>query len=584
MTTKTLDKNTNIKNSQLKKSKGNIFYLSLIFGVWLVSYIVCQFALPHRLGWDEVAYLSVARGIAEDFHFGARSYTVMGLLNYGFPHHLINFPISSTYIALFFKLFGSTLTVGYFSTWVAALGVCLFLYFNSLILTNKNHKLSFLISMSYLFFPTVMKNCDSGMMEQFGCLLLSGSVFLILKDYEKGKFGYLTLLKLALSFTVLWLYKTIFIGYLFGSVVFLFLAYNQKITGRKIQTVLPFPAFVGIALLIFAALFYVFKQFVFYPVAPMVNFSHQQEMKQAYAEFLGGVFNDFPNNFLSNYHYFLKVIVGSYFVYPTAISRIADDYASFRNSVLGTTCCYVLNGIYFLMILFMTILASISWKKLSAVEKLFTVTAISSVVVFNLILCSIMKTYHENLWRYNMYYLPLSIPALWILLRHQVSYFEPFTFDHPVASKVIAGSFLVFLYFPLFLSSIRHYIDYEHNFHKRAKFNDELIKSVVKDEKPAFIYFNDGIHTTFTQYPIRQIMKDATNEQLLKVNSILPEPVEYLFLRPSDWLFQNNKEMVLMGAPILNDSYKLYGFNNDAQIVVYKYEKPKDKKFSGKNY
>lgn len=547
-----------------------MLYPLLIFIVWLVSYLICQIVFPHNLVWDEVAYLSVARGIAENFDFGARSYTVMGILNYGYPTHLIHFPICSLYIALFFKLFGSSLTVGYLSTWVAALGVCFLAYFIFLLLSENNYKLSFIVSMSYLFFPDVLKNCDSGMMEQFANFLLCLFVYLILKDYVKGTFGYITLLKFIVSFLVLWLYKTVFVGYLFGAFVLICLAYIPRITGKKITTKIPLPIFLALSFSSFAILFYGFKNYIFYPLAPMVNFSMQQEAKQVYAEFLGGVFNDFPNNILSNLHYFFTVIVGSYFIYPTTLTTSTGEYASFQNSILATSCCYVLDGVYFFGFVLMIVFAFISWKKLNPQQKVFIGFSLSSIMIFNLILCTIMKTYHENLWRYNTYYLPLYLCSFWILLKEQKIYFKPFISEHPKTSKLLLLIVFIFLYMPLFLSSIKHYINYEDNFHRRAKFNDEIVKSVVKDEKPAFVYFNDGIHTTFTGYPTKQVFKDATNEQLLKVNSILPEPIAYLFLRPGDWLFNSNQESILKGLPILNDQYKFYGFNKNAQIVVYK--------------
>ncbi|MBI3308251.1 MAG: hypothetical protein HYZ79_02630, partial [Candidatus Melainabacteria bacterium] len=62
-------------------------------------------------------------------------------------------------------------------------------------------------------------------------------------------------------------------------------------------------------------------------------------------------------------------------------------------------------------------------------------------------------------------------------------------------------------------------------------------------------------------------------EQLLKVNDILPEPIEYLFLQPKDWLFKNNQEQILANKPILDDSYSLIGFDQEKHIVVYKLDK-----------
>ena len=555
------------------KGKERIIYPLLIFAFWLVACIICQFIFPHRLVWDEVAYLSVARGIAEDFDFGSRAYTIMGILNDGYPTHFIHYPLFPIYVALFFKLFGVSLTVGYFSTWFAALGVCLLIYFIFLLLSENNYKLAFIAALSYLFYPSILKNCDSAMMEQFGCFLLCLSTYLILKDYVKGSFTYWTVLKFIFSFLILWSYKTIFIGFLIGSMLLIWLAYSPQFTGKKLSSKIPMPVFIFLSFGVFAVLFYMFKQFVFYPVTPLMNYSPEQEIKQAYADFLGGLFNDFPNNLLSNIKYFFNVIIGSYFIYPTNAVYDTSEYANFKNSILVTSSYYVLDCVYFFFFLLMIIFTCSSWKKLNPQEKLFTSFTLFTIVVFNVILCLIVKPYHENLWRYNMYYLPLYLCTLCLLLGKLSLYFKSYITEHPKATIALLVSLFVFLYIPLFLSSITHYLYYESVFHLRAKQNDELIKSFVKDTKPKFVYFKDGIHTTFTNYPIKQVAKDATNDQLLHVNKILPEPIEFLFLRPNDWLYENNKESIVMGGPILNNQYKLYGFSRDGEIIVYRFDK-----------
>ena len=56
-----------IQSSSNVSVGAHILYPALIFAVWLVTYIICRFVFPHMLGWDEMAYLSVGRGIAEDF-------------------------------------------------------------------------------------------------------------------------------------------------------------------------------------------------------------------------------------------------------------------------------------------------------------------------------------------------------------------------------------------------------------------------------------------------------------------------------------------------------------------------------------
>ena len=213
--------------------KGKFFYPLLIFIIWLIAYIVSQLLFDQKLGWDEVAYMSVARGIAEDFDFSARTYTVMGLIKQGYPTHFINFPVFSIFLAIFFKSFGASLNVAYFSTWLCALGVCLLIYFISLLLIENSHKAALVISLSYLFCPGILKNCDTALMEQMGCFLICLSAYLLLKDYSKRVFNLGTLVKVVFSFLIIWLYKSLFIGFFFGVLVFILLAYNPKLRRQR---------------------------------------------------------------------------------------------------------------------------------------------------------------------------------------------------------------------------------------------------------------------------------------------------------------------------------------------------------------
>ena len=547
------------------------FYPALIFATWLITYIICQFIFPHRLGWDEVAYLSVARGIAENFDFGARGYTVMGLLKDGYPTHLINFPIYSMYLALFFKIFGANLQIAYFSTWLAALGVCILIYFIFLKLVPNNHFLAFLVSISYLFYPSVLKNCDTALMEQVGCFLLCLTTLVLLKEFEKGAFNYLSVLKISLLLLLLWLYKSLLIGFIFATFIFIVLSYSSKITEKKITPKIPLPLFLILIFGLFALMFFLAKNYVFYPVATMLNFHPSMETQQTYANPLGGLFDNFPKNILSNIGSFVFVILGSYFIYPTSYMVYTGEYSTYQNSTLTMTSFYFLIGIYLFLLSLMIILLFASWKKLSSNAKMFILLALGSMVIFNFILAVAFKAYHENYWRYQSYYLPLFICSLGVMLHANLDYLKPFWIEHKKVSIAVLFLIFVSLYIPLSVSSIKHYIDFEKSFHDVAHANAELIRAFIKDLKPKFIYFNDGIHTSFVDYPIKQIFKDATNEQLFQVNEILPEPIEFLFLKQSDWLFQINKDKIAKQEPILNDQYKVYGFTNDSRIIVYKY-------------
>ncbi len=545
------------------QDKTNFVYIGLVFFIWLVAYIVSQIVFVQKLGWDEVAYMSVARGITTDGDYSARAYTIMGLLRHGYPTHLINYPIFSFYLALFFKLFGINLKAAYFASWVAALGVCLFIYFTYLLLSEKDYKGAFIASIFYLIFPGVIKNCDSAMMEQAGCFLIIFSTYFIFKDYFKGVFNYLTAVKISIFFLILWLYKTLFIGIFLGTFVFICLAYSEKLSGKKIKTNLPLPLFVLLSYGLFVVLFFIVKKFIFLPLAPMMTFSPYQEFNQIYADFMGGYFNNFPENLLRNLHYFFTMIVAPYFVYPAS-------FLQYTGEILSTPSLFVSLGIFIFLLLIMLLLTVANWEKLSPIARIFLGFSLISILSFNVIFNFLLMSFHSNIWRYNFYYLPIFICALGITLKSCFVYFKPFISDHPRISKALFSLLMLFGYFPLFLTTIVHYVHLEDWYHTTAKKNAELVRYVIKDTHPDFVYFNAGTHTTFVDYPVKQIFKDATNEQFLEINKILPSPVEYIFLRSPDWLFKNNQELIMKGLPILDGQYKLYGFDKDSQVVVYR--------------
>lgn len=547
----------------LNNKTNNLVYIGLITLIWLITYIICQFVFDQKLGWDEVAYMSVAKGIATDFDFSARAYTIMGILKHGYPTNLINFPIYPIYLAIFFKIFGCSLKVAYFSNWCAALGTCLLIYFVFLELSEKSHKSAFVISLSYLFFPGVLKNCDSAMMEQAGCFLVSLCVFLIVRDYVKGRFNYFTVLKFSLSFLILWLFKSLFIGFFFGSLVFIFLVYSSKITGGKINTSLPVYLFILLSYGFFVILFYLIKKYVFYPVAPMMTFSQMQEFTQVYAEPLGGYFNNFPGNFYENIKYFFTLILAPYFIYPAG-------FLKYTGELLNTPGHFVCLGMYVFVFLSGAILAFGLWRKLSSIQRVFVCFSFVTILSFNIVFNFFLMSFHSNIWRYNVYYLPIYLCFVGVIVKVGYESVSLFVKEHPIVSKALLFLSFFFIYLPLFLTMIVHNSYLETWYHDRAKNNAEMVKTFLQDSRPVFIYLNDGTHTTFTQYPVRQVFKDATNEQLIRVNKILPEPIEFLFLRTSDWLFKNNQQAILKGEPIINGQYKLLGYNNNAQIIVYK--------------
>lgn len=535
--------------------------IRLIFIVWLFLYALCQFVFDQKLGWDEVSYMSVAKGIATDFDFSSRAYTIMGLLKHGYPSHLINYPLSSFYIALFFKLFGCSLKVAYFSSWLAALGVSILIFYTFKLLFPDSNKLAFILAISYFLYPGILKNIDSAMMEQFGNFFMMLSVYFIFRDCKKRVFNWVTLIKLSFSLLILWLYKTLFVGIFFGFfILLLYSAFNKtkEEIGFKIKPLFFIPSIY----LLFGLLFCICQKFVFLPVAPMMNFSSDKEARQIYSDFLGGFFLDFPENLIVNLRILLEVIK-TYFVYPFPYIEPESQFFVFIPFVMITA------GYFFILSIILVLLYAF-WKSFEPIQKSFMIFSIVSILSFNLLFNCLFSTTYENIWRYNLYYLPLFLIAFGVVLKRLKGYIKPFYEDHKFASLLHLTVGIIGLYLPPSLSIIKVQNFFYDQYHGVAKINSDIVRHFLKDDKPAFIYLNQGAHVTWEMYPMKQVFKDATNEQLLKVNNILPEPIRYLFLYKSDWLYRNNESLILKQSPIIDNKYVFYGYEPSYQIFVYK--------------
>ncbi len=541
--------------------KSRFFYPCLILIIWFVAYTLTQIIFEQKLGWDEVAYLSVAKGIATDFDFSSRAYTVMGLIKHGYPTHFINYPISSFYIALFFKLFGCSLKIAYFSSWLAALGVSILIFFTFKLLFPSSNKLSFILAISYFLYPGILKNIDSAMMEQLGNFFLILFVYLIFKDTVNGVFNWNTLIKVSCSLIILWLYKTLFIGIFIGVfVLFLFISLYKS--ESKINFKIKPLFFIPLVYISFAILFYICQKFVFLPVAPMMNFTPDKEARQIYADFLGGFFLDFPENIIINLRIFGEVIK-TYFIYPSPYVEPNSQFFIFIPFIIVTAQ-------YFFILFIALILLFAIWKSLTFIQKLFMIFSLIYIFSFNLIFNCLFSTTYENIWRYNLYYLPLFILVCGVIIQSLVIYVITFYKNHRSVSFFLLALIIVGVYLPPSLSILKVEKIFYDQYHMIAKTNALLVREVLGNDKPAFVYFNNGTHLTWDMYPMKQVFKDATNDQLLAVNNILPEPIKYLFLSKRDWLYQNNEQLILNKQPIIDNKYVFYGFDPNYQIFVYK--------------
>ena len=101
-----------------------------------------------------------------------------------------------------------------------------------------------------------------------------------------------------------------------------------------------------------------------------------------------------------------------------------------------------------------------------------------------------------------------------------------------------------------------HEVALERRYHDIAAANTVMVSDVIGTTTPMFVYLNKGSHIPLVSYPVRQVMMDATNDQLLRVNTILPQAIEYLFLRvDKDLLWAANRDALLARKPILNNEY-----------------------------
>lgn len=542
-------------------SKEKLLYPVLIFVIWLIAYIACTVFWEQRLGWDENSYLTCAKGIAEDFDFSSRTTTVLGTLKYDFPQHNHHYPLYSTYLAIFFKLFGTSLQIAYFSTWLSGLVTCIFIYLTMLLMTENNRFFSFLTAVSFLFLPRVLDYCDSAMMEIPGAALMSIFTFFIFKDISKGKLN-----PFILGIAGIWLYffKSLFVGALFGFFLLIIIAYNSKLAGFQIKSKMPFLvsllSFFGVVWLIN----FIFTKFIFLPLAPMMNFDRKQEIMEIYADFAGGFFRDPIGNALLNFNGFCFNVLFQYFPrFPVFLPQGTEGIYKFSPA----WCEF---GLFCLVFFYVLVFLFVTWKKLSPIHRMFILFTIVSIFTFNTIFNLIANSSIGVRCRYNLIYVPLLLVSSGILLWFNKEYFKSFYQDYKKGSIFVLVSFLLIVYIP-FTFAANTVADWNKKIYSEiAHNNSEIVRKSIGDSRPEFIYFHVGQHTNWDLYPTRVILMDMSNEQLRKLNQKLPKPIEYLFLQPANQLFKENQELILKGQPIVDNLYTLHAVEPNVQVVVYK--------------
>ncbi|MBI2996284.1 MAG: glycosyltransferase family 39 protein [Candidatus Melainabacteria bacterium] len=534
----------------------SLVYIGLIVFIWFVTYVVCQFGFDQKLGWDEVSYLATAKGIAANFDFSSRFNSVEGLLKHPFPQHTHHYPVYSTYLAVFFKLFGTSLKVAYFSTWLCGLIACIFIYKTIFVLTDKRF-LSSLVGISFLFLPRITEYCDSAMMEIPSVALISVLVYFIFKDLKEKKVNPMFL---AFATILLFLFKSLFIGITFGFLLLIYLAYTFKLATWKIKKSIPFSLSLVTYIFLSGLLYFIFTKCIFLPLAPMMSFHKKQIDEGIYSDFAGGFFRDPVNIAISNLHSFYTTVIKHYFpmlrlnFYPSgeAFSAISPTWIEF--------------GMFSLFFFYTGFVLIFRWRKIDLIKKIFILFSLISIVSFNAIFI-IMATSGLNLYcRYNLLYLTLLLISFVVLI-------EDYLVKYKKQFLTALLPLIVFVYIPFYYADIRAEEWRKDFYSNTAHVYSKVIRKFVGESSPMFVYFNNGTHTSWDYFPTRIIVMEANNEKIKRLNKLLPKPIEYLFIQPQNLLFTENRRKILTSQPIIGGLYTFYGADQDTQVIAYKYNR-----------
>ena len=534
-------------------NKTKILFPILILAIWLFSYIVCTINLEPSIEWDEAKYLACAHGIAENFDFSSRSTTIQGLLKYGFPQHTTHYPLHSLYIAIFFKLFGASLGVAIFSTWFALFLTCIFIYFIMLLLTENNNQFSFFTSITFLFLPRVINHANSVMMEIPSCALLTVLIFLVFKLISKDK---LNPFILAVSTTGLLFYKSLFVGIIFGFLSLLAFGYIKKSVGFKWLSSLLYLATTFV-------LYFLFAKFVFLPLAPWIDFSRiQQGVDGAYADFDGGFFRDPVNNAIAGLKALYMIITTGYFP-----SIPVDLDKTTITGCFVTSPIWLETGLYFLILFYVIVLLFFLWKKLLPVQRIFILFSVISISAFNIIFNILIETNLGPRCRYNFIYVPLLLISAAVLIW---SIRDSFKKEYKNIFLFVLISLIIIVYFPVYNAGSKITSWNKNLMNEIMTKNTEIVKKYIGASRPIFIYSTSASFVTWDMFPTREIFAQAKNDYIKKINTLLPKPVEYLFITPKDYLFNENKDLILMAQPIIDNWYTFYGVDIVNNVVVYR--------------
>lgn len=428
-------------------------------------------------------------------------------------------------------------------------------------MTNNNGLFSFFLAISFLYLPKLTVYCNSAMMEMPGCALLSILTFLVFKEISKGR---VSSLLIALAALFLYLYKGLFIGIIFGFIsLIIFLTRHRGFEfRRKIKSLSELTIYLGTMFVTY----FVLTKFIFLPLAPWFNLLPKHEVANGtYADFAGGFFNDISGNLKEHLILFINRFILHY--YPFLTNFFLKEDKPFYPII---NYWFEL-GIYLLVFFYMTVFSFFIWKRLLAIQKAFILFTVVSIIAFNIIYLTVGGCTGIGLfYRYSIIYFPLLVISIGIISWVTFNEFAYSTFKSKIRIYFLLLSFIILVYIPIYFSSYLVINPDTSWYQDSASINSKIISKFIRGTKPMFIYIRGGSLGIWKLFPLREVFMEATNEQIKKINSILPHPIEYLFLQPGNQLAEENKSLILQGLPIIDGLYTYYGADIKNNFYVYK--------------
>ncbi len=400
-------------------------------------------------------------------------------------------------------------------------------------------------------------------MEIPGCALMSIFGFFLFKSISQKKINPFLL---GICYLYLYFYKSLFIGIFFGLISVLIFAHSNDLITFKTKDEKQFYFFLTKLIGTISCVYFIFTKFIFLPLAPWMNVLPKQEnIDGLYADFAGGFFNDIIGNLQGNLYIFLGKVVFHY--YPFLVSFFLPKGESFYPIIPY----WFEVGIYFIAFFYVIVISIFLWKTFLPIQRCFVLFTTISAITFNMIYISIAGcTGLGLLYRYNLGYLPLLVISSGIIFYSIFIFFNSLFLKYKIRVYFLLLSFIVLVYIPAF-HSFKLIINRDENwFYDSVYKNTEIIKKYTQGSSPMFVYSTGGSYITLDMFPTREIFMETTNEKIKRINTILPKPIEYLFLKPENVLFKENWDLISKGQPIIDGSYVFSGIDAVNKTIVYK--------------